>query len=80
MIKSFDKKAEKQVVTASLDGVKSNPVLWSKSLYEVADLVPENAELRPVLIEHSDYAKSVKGDKNLLLDVNYPNDLEQLAN
>lgn len=78
MIKQFDKKTEKQVVTAALNGVKSNPVIWSRSLYDVADLVPENAELRPVLIEHSDYTKAVKGDEYILLDVNYPNDLEQL--
>ena len=39
---------------------------------------PKNAELRPVLIEHSDYTKTVKGDEYILLDVNYPNDLEQL--
>jgi len=78
MIKQFDKKTEKQVVTAALNGVKSNPVIWSRSLYDVADLVPENAELRPVLIEHSDYTKTVKGDEYILLDVNYPNDLEQL--
>ena len=78
MIKQFDKKTEKQVVTAALNGIKSNPVIWSRSLYDVADLVPENAELRPVLIEHSDYTKTVKGDEYILLDVNYPNDLEQL--
>ena len=78
MIKQFDKKTEKQVVTAALNGVKSNPVIWNRSLYDVADLVPENAELRPVLIEHSDYTKTVKGDEYILLDVNYPNDLEQL--
>ena len=78
MIKQFDKKTEKQVVTAALNGVKSNPVIWSRSLYDVADLVPENAELRPVLIEHSDYTRTVKGDEYILLDVNYPNDLEQL--
>lgn len=79
LIKNFDKKSEKQVVTAELKGVKNNPVLWSKALYDVAELVPENAELRPVLIEHSDYTKTVKGDEHLLLDVTFPNDLEQLT-
>lgn len=78
MIKSFDAKSEKQVVTAQLKGAKSNPVIWSKSLFGVADLVPENANLRPVLVEHSDYTKTIKGDENILLDVNYPNDLQQL--
>lgn len=79
LIKNFDKKSEKQVVAAELKGVKNNPVLWSKALYDVAELVPENAELRPVLIEHSDYTKTVKGDEHLLLDVTFPNDLEQLT-
>ena len=78
MIKSFEAKAEKQVVCAQLKGVKTNPIIWSKTLFEGADLVPENANLRPVLVEHSDYTKTIKGDENLLMDVNYPNDLQQL--
>lgn len=78
MIKAFDAKSEKQLVTAQLKGVKTNPVIWSKSLFDGADLVPENANLRPVLVEHSDYTKTIKGDENLLLDVNYPNDLQLL--
>ena len=78
MIKSFDSKSEKQVICAQLQGIKTNPIIWSKSLFEGADLVPENANLRPVLVEHSDYTKTIKGDENLLLDVNYPNDLQQL--
>ena len=47
-------------------------------MYDVADLVPENANLRPVFLEHSDYTKAVKGDEYILLDVNYPYDLERL--
>ncbi len=78
MIKAFDSKAKKQLITAQLKGVKTNPVIWSKSLFDGADLVPENANLRPVLVEHSDYTKTIKGDENLLLDVNYPNDLQLL--
>ena len=78
MIKNFDKKADKQLVTAAVKGIKTNPVIWGKSLYDVADLVPENANLRPVFLEHSDYTKAVKGDEYILLDVNYPYDLERL--
>ncbi len=79
MIKNFDNKAEKQLVIAAVKGIKCNPAIWSKSLYDVADLVPENADLRPVFMEHSDYTKLVKGDENILLDVNYPYDLERLG-
>ena len=79
MIKNFDNKAEKQLVIATVKGIKCNPAIWSKSLYDVADLVPENADLRPVFMEHSDYTKLVKGDENILLDVNYPYDLERLG-
>jgi len=79
MIKNFDKKADRQVVSAVKKGVKSNPVIWSKALYGVADLIPENADLRPVFMEHSDYIQTVKGDEYLLFDVNYPNDLEQMT-
>lgn len=78
MIDAFETGAEKQVVLASLNGVKTNPVLWSKALYDQANLVPENADLRPVFMEHSDYTKQVAGTPEILLDVNFPNDLDQL--
>ena len=48
MIASYNKGQEKQLCIASWKGVKHNPVIWSKALYGVADLVPENADLRPV--------------------------------
>lgn len=79
MIEAFDTGAEKQLITASLNGIKSNPVLWSKSLYAEADLVPENADLRPVFLAHSDYTKQVEENADILLDVNYPYDLDQLS-
>ena len=79
MIDEFDPSAEKQVVMASLNGVKTNPVLWSKSLYDQANLVPENADLRPVFMEHSDYTKQTDGTPETLFDVNFPNDIEELS-
>ncbi len=79
MIKSFKKKEEKQVCLATWKGSKSNPVIWSKSLFGVADMVPENAHLRPVFMEHSDYTNLVEAPNDkLLLDVNFPNDIDEL--
>jgi hypothetical protein len=43
MISKFKKNQENQLIIAEKDGVKSNPIIWSKSLYHKADLVPENA-------------------------------------
>ena len=63
----------------SYKGVKFNPVLWSSSLFSEADLVPENAHVRAVFMEHEDYTRLVKipaKDKNLLFDVTYPADIE----
>lgn len=41
MIAAYNKGQEKQLCIASWKGVKHNPVIWSKALYGVADLVPE---------------------------------------
>lgn len=72
--------AEKQVVMFAHQGVKKNPVLWSKALYGQADIVPENANIRPVFVEHSDYLVLLdEQDGRKFIDVNFPSDLEKLA-
>ena len=61
-------------------GVKKNPVLWSKALYPQADIVPENADIRPVFVEHSDYLTLLEEkDADKFIDVNFPSDLEKLS-
>ena len=78
LIASFKKGQEKQLSLFAYKGVKSNPVIWSKALYDKADIVPENAHLRPVFMEHADYTNIVElKDAGKLLDVNYPSDLEK---
>lgn len=78
LIASFKKGQEKQLSLFAYKGVKSNPVIWSKALYGKADIVPENAHLRPVFMEHADYTNIVElKDAGKLLDVNYPSDLEK---
>ncbi|MBR6663358.1 MAG: NTP transferase domain-containing protein, partial [Alphaproteobacteria bacterium] len=79
LISSFDKGKEKQVCMFSYKGVRSNPIVWSKELYAKADIVPENAHLRPVFMEHADYTNLVDiKDANKLLDVNFPSDVEKI--
>lgn len=78
LIGKFDKAAEKQICVLTNKGIKSNPVLWSKTLYDKADIVPENAAMRAVFVEHSDYTKTVEiKDIKKLRDVNFPNDVEE---
>ncbi len=61
-------------------GVKSNPILWSKSLYDKADLIPENAAFRVVFAEHSDYSRNVEiKDAAVLQDLNFPNEVKEYA-
>lgn len=79
LISQFRKRQEKQLILAERNGVKSNPVLWRKTLYHVADLVPENADVRPIFMEHADYTTTVKGSSEELLDINFQNDLDILA-
>ena len=79
MIASFPADKTKYVGVLSWGGVKYNPVLWSKSLYDQADIVPENAAIRPVFVEHSDYTTETKiKDAKLLADINFPSDIEKL--
>ena len=78
LISSFKKNQEKQLCVLSHKGVKANPIIWSRELYNQADIVPENAQMRPVFLEHSDYTKTVEiSDANKLFDVNYPSDVEK---
>ena len=79
VVESFDVTQDKQVCMASCKGVKSNPIIWSKSLYNKADIVPENTHMRSVFMEHYDYTTVVDVlDENLLLDVNYSADFSKV--
>lgn len=78
LIAKFDKTSEKAICTIIHKGVKNNPILWSKSLYHKAQIIPENANMRPVLIEHNDYIKTVEiRDSKKVLDINYPSQLKE---
>ncbi|MBR1948428.1 MAG: NTP transferase domain-containing protein [Alphaproteobacteria bacterium] len=77
LIAKFDKNKEKAICVLSNKGVKSNPILWSKSLYQKAQIIPENAHMRAVLIEHNDYVKEIEiKDKNKLLDIDFLSQLK----
>lgn len=79
MIEAFDAQEEKRVVVTNFKGVKRNPILWSRSLFEIADLVPENSGIRTVFAEHEDYMTLINaGSEKLILDVNYPSDIDIL--
>ncbi len=81
LIAKFDKNEEKSICVFSYKGVKNNPILWSKSLYPKAQIIPENAHMRAVLIEHNDYIKTVETkDEKKLLDINYPSQLKEYCN
>lgn len=80
LLSAFKPGVEKQVCVFANKGVKSNPVIWSKALYERADIVPENANLRPVFVEHADYTTVVEvKNAQKLLDVNFPSDIDKVA-
>lgn len=79
MIKAFKKGNGRQLIISQSKGVRRNPVIWGKDLYDFADIVPENADLRPVFIEHSDYTRLVDFKKeNEAFDVNYVSDIETM--
>lgn len=78
LIASFKRGQEKQLCMFTHHGEKSNPLIWSSSLYDKADIVPENANLRPIFMEHADYTNYVEiKDDDKFLDVNFPSDIEK---
>lgn len=80
LIAKFKPNDNRQVVMFAHKGIKSNPVIWGRDLYNRADVVPENAQQRPVFLEHSDYTTLVDiKDKNKLLDVTFPSDVDAVA-
>jgi len=76
MIDAFRLDESRQILATSDGKDKCNPVLWSRELYAEAELVPENADVREIFIEHADYTKYIRADKELCLDVNFPYDVE----
>ncbi len=77
MIAAFRPEKDKQLILTNFKGIRRNPVLWSRSLFDVADLVPENADVRAVFMEHEDYTTLINaGSEKLVLDVNYPADVD----
>ncbi len=77
LIGTFDASEEKQLCLMLKNGIKHNPVIWSKSLFSQADVVAENADIRHVFLEHVDYTKTCElKDAGHLLDVNYPSDVD----
>lgn len=80
LIAKMDTSNDKQLVYFTHKGIKNNPIIWSKSLYDKADLIPENSEFRVVFAEHADYSKAVElKDETKLLDINFPNDVKEYA-
>lgn len=78
LIAKFDKNKEKAICVFTNKGVKNNPILWSKSLYQKAQIIPENAHMRAVLMEHNDYIKNIEiKDEKKFLDVNFPSQLKE---
>ena len=76
----IDKNKEKAICVFTNKGVKNNPILWSKSLYQKAQIIPENAHMRVVLMEHSDYIKNVEiKDEKKFLDINYASQLKEYS-
>lgn len=79
LIKAFKKGEGRQLVISEYNSVRRNPLIWGKDLYDFADIVPENADLRPVFMEHADYTKTVPFKKEQeMFDINYPSDIETL--
>lgn len=74
-----DKSKRPKVLVASYKKTRSNPILWSSELYSRADIIPEDAELRSIMMDVADYTRMVDfKDADFTLDVTFPDDVEQL--
>lgn len=79
MIDMYKKGNNKQVILSQYQNKKTNPIIWGKDFYAYADVVPEDSELRPVLVPFADYTKVYKvKNKDEIFDITYPADIEEL--
>ncbi len=79
MIETFEKGNKKQLCISTYRRKKANPVLWGSKLFDSAKLMPENANVVPTFVEHSDYTKNIEAaNKRIIIDINTPYDIEQL--
>ena len=79
LIAEFDNKLEKQVIMLTSKNIKKNPILWSRSLFADADLVPENTDVRGAFLEHTDYTTLIKiPNDNTVWDITFPADIDKL--
>ena len=59
--------------------IKKNPILWSRSLFADADLVPENTDVRGAFLGHTDYTTLIKiPNDNTVWDITFPADIDKL--
>lgn len=80
IIKNFKPDGGPQLLVSSFKGVKSNPVLWSRELFDKADIVPEDAGIRVIFPQYEDYTTKIETrDKSLLWDVTYPGDVASFS-
>lgn len=79
LIKAFKKGEGRQLIVSEFNSIRRNPLIWGKDLYDFADIVPENADLRQIFMEHSDYIKTVAfKNEEEFFDITYPSDIETL--
>lgn len=76
MIKAFKPEKKAALCVSEYDGIKKNPILWPRNLFNDANLIPDNSHLRPVFMEHTDYTKIIKTTNEFdVTDINSPGDL-----
>lgn len=76
LIKTYKPGKGAQLCTSAIKGVKSNPVLWSRELFDYADIMPENAGVRIVYPQYEDITQKVEAKEKILQDITYSGDLE----
>lgn len=79
MVKKLDKRKNKQLIITAFEGVKRNPILWSKDLMKFGEIIPENSSLRLTLVAFEDFTDLIEvKDEKEILDVDFPADIEKL--
>ena len=79
LIDAFDPLNKKALCVSTYKKVKVNPALWARKLFDNVKIIPENAKVHPVLVEHSDYIAEVPLlNDNEALDINTKKDIDDL--
>ena len=81
MIKAHKPNNKKEIIMSAYKGVKKNPIIWPRRLFNQSNLLPEDTHLRPAMLEFTDFTTLIEfSDEKESVDINTTGDFIRLSN